>query len=75
MIKASYPVSAIDPSYLVSAINPSLPDGALELSGPVEGIGPCNEKQCAFETGRGEWVAQTLEDAKQMAIDFARSVS
>lgn len=25
--------------------------------------------------GRGEWVAETLDDAKQMAIDFARSVS
>lgn len=25
--------------------------------------------------GRGEWTAETLEDAKQMAIDFAQSVS
>lgn len=25
--------------------------------------------------GKGEWVAKTLEDAKQMAIDFAESVS
>ena len=25
--------------------------------------------------GKGEWTAETLEDAKQMAIDFARSVS
>jgi len=25
--------------------------------------------------GRGEWTANTLDDAKQMAIDFARSVS
>jgi hypothetical protein len=25
--------------------------------------------------GKGEWEAKTLEDAKQMAIDFARSVS
>ena len=25
--------------------------------------------------GKGEWVAKTIEDAKQMAIDFARSVS
>ena len=25
--------------------------------------------------GRGEWIAETLEDAKQMAIDFAESVS
>lgn len=27
------------------------------------------------EWGKGEWVAKTLEDAKQMAIDFSRSVS
>jgi hypothetical protein len=26
------------------------------------------------EYGRGEWVAETLEDAKQMAIDFAKGV-
>ena len=25
--------------------------------------------------GKGEWMAKTLEDAKQMAIDFAESVS
>ena len=25
--------------------------------------------------GKGEWIAQTLDDAKQMAIDFAESVS
>lgn len=27
------------------------------------------------EYGRGEWTAQTLDDAKQMACDFAESVS
>lgn len=27
------------------------------------------------EWGRGEWTAQTLEDAKQMAIDFSEGVS
>lgn len=27
------------------------------------------------EWGKGEWEAKTLEDAKQMAIDFAKSVS
>ena len=25
--------------------------------------------------GKGEWIAETLEDAKQMAIDFANGVS
>ena len=27
------------------------------------------------EWGKGEWTAKTIDDAKQMAIDFARSVS
>jgi hypothetical protein len=27
------------------------------------------------EYGRGEWVAKTMEDAKQMAIDFSRNIS
>ncbi|MHA1170008.1 MAG: hypothetical protein ACTSRU_19440 [Candidatus Hodarchaeales archaeon] len=28
-----------------------------------------------IECGKGEWTAKTLDDAKQMAIDFAKSVS
>lgn len=35
----------------------------------------CNQKNCVFKTGKGEWTAKTLEDAKQMAIDFVESVS
>lgn len=34
----------------------------------------CNKENCVFPTGRGEWTAKTLEDAKQMAKDFAESV-
>jgi hypothetical protein len=33
------------------------------------------EEPLDIEYGRGEWTAETMEDAKQMAIDFARSVS
>ena len=29
----------------------------------------------AIKTGRGEWTAETEEDAKQMAIDFANGVA
>lgn len=29
----------------------------------------------SYQLGRGEWEAQTLEDAKQMAIDFVEGVS
>lgn len=29
----------------------------------------------SYELGRGEWVAKTMEDAKQMAIDFCDGVS
>lgn len=35
----------------------------------------CEPKYYEVECGRGEWEAKTLEDAKQMAIDFARGVS
>ena len=35
----------------------------------------CCPENCVFELGRGEWTAETLEDAKQMAIDFAFQVS
>lgn len=35
----------------------------------------CSEEICVYEVGRGEWEAKTLEDAKQMAVDFVRGVS
>lgn len=41
----------------------------------VEGIEKCIPTSCVFETGKGEWIAETMDDAKQMAIDFAKSVS
>jgi len=37
----------------------------------IKEIKPLSE----FKTGRGEWTAKTKDDAKQMAIDFAMSVS
>lgn len=46
-----------------------------------QGIGVLvtNKKTSHFEPypqwGKGEWKAETIEDAKQMAIDFAKSVS
>jgi hypothetical protein len=45
------------------------PDGSLILK-------HTEEKDCyKVEIGKGEWIAQTLSDAKQMAIDFAEGVS
>ena len=35
----------------------------------------CCSENCIFELGRGEWVAKTIEDAKQMAIDFTSGIS
>ena len=39
----------------------------------------CKEGDCHYlpesEGGRGEWTAQTVADAKQMAVDFASGVS
>jgi len=36
---------------------------------------PAEDDHFEVECGRGEWTANTLEDAKQMAIDFANGVS
>jgi len=59
----------------VVAIDPDKPEGLLEVTGPVRGRVRCSRENCVIELGRGEWAAKTMEDAKQMAIDFARSVS
>lgn len=50
------------------------PDGSLIL-GPQRGIRKCCPRNCVFETGRGEWTAETTADARQMALDFAEGVS
>jgi len=36
---------------------------------------PCEPDYWEIECGRGEWTAKTIEDAKQMAIDFSEGVS
>ena len=36
---------------------------------------PCKPENCVLSVGRGEWTAKTMDDAKQMAKDFAESVS
>lgn len=35
----------------------------------------CKEGDCHYTPEKGEWTAETEEDARQMAIDFAQSVS
>lgn len=42
-----------------------------KLRGRIDGV----DVYPLEEWGRGEWTAETLEDAKQMAIDFAEGVS
>lgn len=53
------------------------PDGKEGVGVLVTGTGP--KAVTHFEPypqwGKGEWEAKTIEDAKQMAIDFAKSVS
>lgn len=56
-------------SYSVVPVNPDDPEcNELKYSDPKTDYRVIN-------VGRGEWTAETLEDAKQMAIDFASSVS
>lgn len=65
-----------DASVAMVPANPADPLSSLIPDGtPVQGIKPCYPESCVFETGKGEWRAETMEDAKQMAIDFAKSVS
>lgn len=35
----------------------------------------CKKGDCHYLPEKGEWIAKTFDDAKQMAIDFADSVS
>ena len=40
------------------------------------GVGSSVEDgSCAFVKARGAWIARTLDDARQMAVDFAEGVS
>lgn len=41
------------------------------LTGPAQWV----EEKETYDLGRGEWTAQTMDDAKQMASDFAEGVS
>lgn len=45
---------------------------------PIEGTRTppqeCCKANCVHRIGRGEWIAKTLADAKQMAMDFAEGV-
>lgn len=51
-----------------------------EMRGTINGVfvpypTKMNDKESEISFGKGEWIAETLEDAKQMAIDFAEDVS
>ena len=35
----------------------------------------CKKGHCHYTKSKGEWVAKTIEDAKQMAMDFSEGVS
>lgn len=49
--------------------------GPVSLQGAYENPVPSEPVYHFVEVGRGEWEAKTLDDAKQMAIDFSDSVS
>jgi len=35
----------------------------------------CKDGDCHYTEERGEWAAKTMDDARQMAIDFCKGVS
>lgn len=61
--------------YIMEPEDPNNPSGAMVPQGPAKGIKRCTIENCIHELGRGEWVAETTEDAKLMATHFAMGVS
>ena len=60
----------------IRPVDPDNPEGEQEaVPNSEEGIVKCSAENCPLEIGKGEWEAKTLDDAKQMAIDFANGVS
>lgn len=59
---------------LVIPVADSIED-ALDPDGKCQMIGLTKDAVSIIKCGRGEWEAKTLDDAKQMAIDFADGVS
>ncbi len=64
-----------DASYPLAHAIPGNLDSELIAVGPIENVEICALRNCLFALGKGEWIAKTMEDAKQMAIDFAEGVS
>ena len=56
-------------SYNTEPVNPNEPEGELKC------VNPPIKDYYTIKVGRGEWTAKTLDEAKQMAVDFSRSVS
>jgi len=62
-------------SVAVEPVDPNEPEGSLRPVGETMGIVTCSLANCPIGLGHGEWVAGSLEEAKEMAVDFAKSVS
>lgn len=65
-IKVAIPMVRIKP------VNPKDPEGSQIVD---EDHSDCPPDHYIIDTGRGEWEAKTLTDARQMAVDFANNVS
>ena len=61
-------IVAVDADKITIEHTPDEPEGELTAGNP-------QKDYHTIEVGRGEWTATTLDEAKQMAIDFARGVS
>lgn len=60
----------------VVPVDPNNPESELKTAkGSEEGLCKCSSENCVYPLGKGEWTAETMDDAKQMAIDFANGVS
>ena len=63
------------PGLSFDATSISVDERGVVVGGPQEEKVVLQPSQRIVMCGRGEWIAETLEDARQMACDFAESVS
>lgn len=78
-VKISYDVPDYNPEpvdqSLVEELKEAFPKGRIEVMKPFTAHRREFVEKYPDTWGKGEWAAQTLDDAKQMAIDFAEGVA
>jgi len=80
-IRIKHEMTTLGPKFITDAADYVVEMDELDLENPKQtmrfgGVAiPIEPEYQYIKCGRGEWTAETLNDAKQMAIDFAEGVS